>query len=201
MLTIFASVDIISGEISSHTIQSIVTKPLERWQVIVGKWLGLVIMLVLYLGLLCLGLILATNLIVGYLPANLPEGIGVMMLEVPVLLSLSLLGGALLSTLTNGIVLFMFYGLAFIGFWVEQVGAALQVDGAIRVGVITSLLMPVEALWRRSAFLMQPPVLADLPATPFTSSSTPSPAMIWYALLYALLVLGLAVQVFSRRDL
>src|SRR5262249_26249455 len=40
MLTIFASVDTISGEIASHTIQTIVTKPVRRWQVILGKWLG-----------------------------------------------------------------------------------------------------------------------------------------------------------------
>src|SRR5438309_10730723 len=46
MLTIFASVDSISGEITSHTIQAIVTKPVQRWQVLAGKWLGLVVMLI-----------------------------------------------------------------------------------------------------------------------------------------------------------
>src|SRR5437762_8485945 len=40
MLAIFASVDAISGEIGSHTIQTIVTKPVRRWQVLLGKWLG-----------------------------------------------------------------------------------------------------------------------------------------------------------------
>src|SRR4029450_6795822 len=33
MLAIFASVDTISGEIASHTIQAIVTKPVRRWHV------------------------------------------------------------------------------------------------------------------------------------------------------------------------
>src|SRR5262245_8496046 len=52
MLAIFASVDTISGEIATHTIQAIVTKPVRRWQVVLGKWFGYAGMIVLYLGLL-----------------------------------------------------------------------------------------------------------------------------------------------------
>lgn len=40
MMSIFASVDTISGEIVTHTIHTIVTKPVQRWHVIIGKWLG-----------------------------------------------------------------------------------------------------------------------------------------------------------------
>ena len=40
MLAIFASVDTVSGEIASHTIQTIITKPVRRWQVLFGKWMG-----------------------------------------------------------------------------------------------------------------------------------------------------------------
>ena len=201
MLTIFASVDTVAGEISSHTIQAILTKPVERWQVLAGKWLGLAIMLVLYMFLLSIGLVLATFFTVGFLPPNLAEGIATIVLEVLVLLSLSLLGGTRLSTMTNGVVLFMFYGLAFIGTWVEQIGAAIQVEGAVRVGIITSLFLPVEALWRRAAYLMQPSLLQNFPATPFTASSTPSSAMVLYAVGYALVIFGLATQLFKRSDL
>src|SRR6478672_1778823 len=65
MLAVFASVDAIAGEITSHTIQTLVTKPVRRWQVVVGKWLGYAGMLVVYLSLLSGGLLLATNLLVG----------------------------------------------------------------------------------------------------------------------------------------
>ena len=47
MLTIVASVDTISGEIASHTIQTLVTKPVRRWEVLFGKWLGSAGLLVL----------------------------------------------------------------------------------------------------------------------------------------------------------
>ena len=200
MLAIFASVDTISGEIASHTIQSIVTKPVRRWQVLLGKWLGYAAMMVLYLGLLDGGILLAVYLLVGYVPPNPVQGVLLLMLEALVLLSLSLLGGTRFSTLTNGVALFMLYGLAFIGAWVEQIGALLRSSAAVRVGIVTSLLLPVEALWRRAAYLMQPPLINNAP-TPFSTSSVPSPAMVVYAVIYAAVALGLAMRIFSRRDL
>src|SRR6266498_3501285 len=152
MLAIFASVDTVSGEIASHTIQAIVTKPVRRWQVVLGKWLGYAMMLLIYMALLGGGIMLIVYLRSGYVPPN-PAAVLLLLLEALVLLSLSLLGGTFLSTLTNGVALFMLYGLAFIGAWVEQIGALLQSHAAVNVGIVTSLLMPVEALWRRAAYL------------------------------------------------
>ena len=200
MLSIFASVDTVSGEIASHTVQAIVTKPVRRWQVLLGKWLGYAIMTVLYLGLLGGGIVLVVYLLVGYLPPNPAAGLGLLMLEALVLLSLSLLGGTYASTLTNGVVLFMLYGLAFIGAWVEQIGSFMRSHAAVNVGIVTSLLMPVEALWRRAAYLMQPQFVSSVP-TPFGGTSPPSQAMVLYAALYALVALGLAMRGFGKRDL
>lgn len=200
MLAIFASVDTVSGEIASHTIQAIVTKPVRRWQILLGKWLGYAAMMVLYLGLLGGGIMLAVYLLVGYVPPNPLAGLGLLMLEALILLSLSLLGGTYVSTLTNGVMLFMLYGLAFIGAWVEQIGSLLQSRAAVNVGIVTSLLMPVEALWRRAAYLMQPQFVSSIPS-PFGGTSPPSQAMVIYAALYALGALALAMRGFSRRDL
>jgi Cu-processing system permease protein len=200
MLAIFASIDTVSGEIATHTIQTIVTKPVRRWQVLLGKWLGYAAMLILYLGLLAGGIMLTVYLLAGYVPPNPAQGMGLLMLEALVLLSLSLLGGTRFSTLTNGVALFMLYGLAFIGAWVEQIGALLQSPGAVRVGIITSLLLPVEALWRRAAYLMQPALTRNIPS-PFSATSVPSQAMVVYAGVYTLVALILAIRIFGRRDL
>lgn len=200
MLAIFSSVDTISGEISSHTIQAIVTKPIRRWEVMLGKWLGLALMICVYLMLLAGGILLGVYLLVGYLPPNPAQGSALLILEALVLFSLSLLGGTRFSTLTNGVALFMLYGLAFIGSWVEQIGSLLQSQAAVRIGIITSLLMPVEVLWRRVAYVMQPAFLRQMPS-PFSSSAAPSAAMIVYAALYAAVMLAVAVRSFSRRDL
>lgn len=200
MLAIFASVDTVAGEISTHTIQALVTRPIRRWQALLGKWIGFAFMLIGYLGLLSLGVVVAMWLIVGYWPPNVAVGLPLLALEALTLLSLSLLGGTRLSTLTNGVALFLLYGLAFIGSWVEQIGALLQSSDAVRIGIITSLLLPVEALWRRVAYLMQPPLANTLPG-PFSTTSVPSEAMVIYAGVYATIALLLAMHSFGRRDL
>jgi ABC-type transport system involved in multi-copper enzyme maturation permease subunit len=201
MISIFSSVDTVSGEITSHTIQSIATRPVQRWQIILGKWAGFAAMVGLYLGLLGGGMLLIVYLSVGYLPPHPVQGMALLILEAIVLVSLSLLGGTWFSTMTNGVALFMLYGLAFIGAWVEQIGSILQSGNAVRIGIITSLLMPVEALWRRAAHLMQPTLARELGVTPFSTSSVPSGAMVYYAIIYALLALILAMYSFSKRDL
>jgi small-conductance mechanosensitive channel len=93
----------------------------------------------------------------------------------------------------------MLYGLAFIGAWVEQIGAVLGSTAAVKVGIVTSLLLPVEAIWRRASYLMQPPLLNNLPS-PFTSTSVPSVAMVVYAIGYTAVALLLAMRLFGRRD-
>jgi hypothetical protein len=66
---------------------------------------------------------------------------------------------------------------------------------------VCSLILPSEALWKRAAYEMQSPLVAALGVSPFSAASVPSPLMVVYALLYAALALGLAVRLFSRRDL
>jgi len=201
MVAVLASVDTISGEIASHTIQAIVTKPIARWEVVVGKWLGFAAMLAGYAALLAGGVMLIVYLIAGYLPPNPVEGILLMYMEGLVFISLTLMGGTKLSTLANGVLAFMLYGLAFVGGWIEQIGALVRNEAAVNLGIVASLIMPSEALWKRAAYVMQPPLIRELGFTPFSALVAPSQAMVVYAGAYIVVALALAIWVFSRRDL
>jgi len=203
VLALLISVDTIAGEITSGTIQTLVTKPLRRWEVVTGKWLGLAVMLSLFIVVMCSALIGIVWTITRYLPPNPLAGILLIALEGLVVLTLSILGGTRLPALANGVVVFMLYGLAFIAGWIEQIGAMLRNEAAVNTGIVVSLLVPSEAMWKRAAYLMQPPFLSNLglDATPFGAASTPSPLMVGYAALYVVAALAIAVRLFSRRDL
>lgn len=205
MMTVLTSVDTLSGEITSGTIHTLVSKPVRRWEIVLGKWLGYTGMLTLYL-LLMGGGVLA----IGYFRANYSTphpltALALMWLNALILLSISLLGGTTLSTLANGVLVFGLYGVAFIGGWIEQIGGILPNAAAGRtavdIGILTSLILPSEALWKRAAIALQSPLMAVIGITPFTSRTSPSPAMLIYAGLYLLVILALAVRRFSRRDL
>jgi len=94
------------------------------------------------------------------------------------LLSASLLSGTRLSTLANGVVVFAVYGIASVGGWVEQIGSFLESSAAVNVGIVSSLFLPSEALWKRAAFEMRSPVVDVFGFSPFTSgTSVPSGLM------------------------
>jgi len=205
MMTVLTSVDTVSGEISSGTIQTLVAKPVRRWEILMGKWVGFTGMVTLYLLLMGGGVMVYIYLRSGYSPPNPMAALGLMWLNMLILLSVSLLGGTRLSTLANGVLVFGLYGVAFIGGWIEQIGSVIQSGSAsqtaINIGVITSLILPSEALWKRAAHEMQSPIMTALGVSPFSYGSYPSNAMILYAVLFLVGVMSLAVFLFNRRDL
>lgn len=201
MMSVLTSVDTLSGEIASGTMHTIAAKPLPRWQIVLGKWLGYAAMLSLYLLMMAGGVMGLIYLIEGYTAPNALRGLALMELNVLLLLSLTLLGGAILSTLANGVLVFGLYGVAFVGGWIEHVGSFLQNETAVTLGIAASLLMPSEALWKRAAFEMRSPLSDIVGISPFSAPSVPSPLMIGYAALYTALVLFLAIRLFSQRDL
>lgn len=202
MMAVLTSVDTLSGEIASGTVHTLVSKPLRRWEIVLGKWLGFAGMLSLYLLLMVGGVMLVVYLISGYIAPNAMRGLLLIWLNVLLMFTISLAGGAVLSTLANGVLVFGLYSVAFIGGWIEQFGSFLQNQTAVNVGIMASLIMPGEALWKRAAYEMEPALLRNFGGfSMFTSPSTPSPAFIVYAALYAAVALGLAVYLFGRRDL
>lgn len=205
MMTVLTSVDTLSGEIGSGTIQTLVAKPVRRWEIVLGKWLGFAGMISLYLLLMGGGVMGLVYLRSGYSGPDPLSALALIWLNALVLLSVSLLGGAYLSTLANGVLVFGLFGVAFIGGWIEQFGAfftnlaASQI--AMNIGIITSLMMPSEALWKRAAHELQSPLATALGLSPFTSRSYPSDAMILYGILYMVVACALAVRHFGQRDL
>ena len=192
--------DTLAGEINSGTIQTITTKPIRRADVVLGKWLGFAELLGLYVLLLCGGIVLSTFLQSGYIPQNLSIGLGLIYTESILIMTITLMLSSAFPALATGGIVFGLYGLAFIGGWVEQFGTLLQNDTAIKVGILASLLIPSESLWRRAAFEMQTPISGTF-GSPFNTTSVPSPLMMGYAFLYLILVLVMAVRIFQSRDL
>lgn len=201
VMTILTSVDTLSGEIASGTIQAVATKPVRRGEIFLGKWLGFAGMLTLYIVIMVGGLSGLTYLMTRVAGRHLLRGFGLIWMESLLLLSLTFFFGTAYSTLTNGVLALGLHGLAFIGGWIEQAGALTHTPKAVAVGVIASIIVPSEALWRRAAFEMQPPLTTALQMSPFSGASVPSSAMIVYAGLYALAFLVLAMRRLEKRDL
>lgn len=195
------SSDTLAGEIHSGSIQTIITKPLRRADVVLGKWLGFASLLGLYFLLMAGGTVLSIFLQSGYLPPRMLAGLSLIYLEAILVMTISLAGSSAMPALATGGMVFGLYGLAFLGGWIEQIGALLGNTTAVQIGIVTSLISPTEALWRRAAFEMQSPLASMMGTTPFSAISVPSGLMVVYAIFYLAVVLIIAINTFRRRDI
>ncbi|MGF1507462.1 MAG: ABC transporter permease subunit [Anaerolineae bacterium] len=199
IIAVLTTVGAISAEIQTNTIHAIAVKPLRRWESVMGKWIGYAGMMTALTVLLVLGIIGPVWAISGYVPPNVLLVTAILVLESLSVMSVTLLGSTIVPTLANGVLVFMLYGLAFIGGWVEQLGALLGSSTAQDLGILSSLLLPSEALWRYAAGMLQEnSVLGAF--GPFTITSQPSDAFVFYSIVYVIVMLVLSMWAFSRRD-
>jgi ABC-type transport system involved in multi-copper enzyme maturation permease subunit len=200
-VAILLPIDSLSGEIGSGVIQTLASKPVDRAAIVVGKWLAYLLMTAAYLALMGGGIFLVMRVFADYTAPAVLVPMGLMLLGAATMLSITIAGGVRLSTITNGIVAFGFYGVAFIAGWIEQILSMFGNSTARHVGTVVSLLSPSDSMWRRAAFELQPLATVVLQNGPFGVVSVPSAAMIVWAVLFSLGVLWLAVWLFRRRPL
>jgi len=200
-LAVLISVDTIAGEIASGTVHVLVSKPLRRWEVAIGKFAGFIGLFTLYLLLMAGGVLVVARVCSGYAVPNVARGLALLWLNSLLVLTVSLAGGARLPTMANGVLVFGLYGIAFVGGWIEQIGSLIHKQTPIDIGIAASLIYPGEALWRRAAFEMQSPMMRALGVSPFAPLSAPNGIMVGYAVVYLAVAFLIAVRGFNRRDL
>jgi Cu-processing system permease protein len=200
MFAILLPIDTLSGEIDSGVMQTLASKPVDRAEIVLGKWVGHLLLALGYLLLVSGGIILAMRSAAGFFPAGLAQALPLLMLEITLLLTVAVAGGARFSTVTNGITALSFYGLAFIGGWIEQIGAFGGIAALRTIGVVVSLISPADAMWRLAAHHLQPELLR-VTGLLALGASTPTPLMVWWAAGFTVLTLLAAVRAFRRRAL
>ena len=203
LLAIFLAVGTISSEIDAGTLHAIVPKPVHRWQIVMGKWMGFAALLTAYVWGMSLAISAVLYWVADYWPPHIFVGALLIMLQALLLLSVSMLGSTILPTVVNGILAFMLYAIAFAGGLIEQVGALIRSDTLVNIGIGTSLLMPSDALWRMAATRLQGnlEISGTLQGSPFSAFTQPSTAMAVYAVVYFLVILAAANWAFTQRDL
>jgi len=200
MFAILLPVDTLSGEIDSGVMQTIASKPIERSQIVFGKWAGHLLLAFAYLLLMSAGILLVLRAAAGFVPVGVSRAIPLLMLEIAVCLTISVAGGSRFSTVTNGITALGFYGVAFIGGFVEQIGGFAGITSLRTIGINVSLVSPADSMWRLAAHNLQPEILRGSGGLAL-GASVPTPLMVWWAAGFTLLTLLYAVRTFRHRAL
>jgi ABC-type transport system involved in multi-copper enzyme maturation permease subunit len=206
LLAVFATGASTQHEGETGLLQALLARPVRRIELLAGKWLGASLIVAAYVALLTGGLVVAVNLTAGYAPTRAPQAAALLLLQGLVILSLRLLFGVFLGNMPSGILPLMLYGLAWMGGLVEMAGEALSVPAMVTAGIVASLLVPTDALWRGVAYFLAPETTTGLMAqalgrgNPFMSLVPIATPMVVWSVLYVGAVFLLAAWLFSHRD-
>ncbi len=204
--TAFLAGPTLAGELESGMALAVLARPVHRFAVLLGKWLGLVVFGTGFIAVAGLAQFVIVQVTVGYWPPQPVLGLALLALQTTVLLTLGLLLSTVISPMASGIVAVGLFGAAWIAGVVGGVGAALDNEGVARVGTVSQVLLPTDGLWRGAMHAFQDPgVLTrfgrEMAGFPFLSPAPLAPAYLLWVLAWVLLVLGLAALSFRRRDL
>ncbi|MGE5507215.1 MAG: ABC transporter permease subunit [Chitinophagales bacterium] len=195
----------LSGDRESGVLQVVATAPVWRSQIVLGKLFGYWSVLAGYAVALCLGVYLLLRALTGYALGNFLPTAAVFAFQPVLLAGLTLLGSAALPTVANGVVMFSLYALSLIGGVLEQVAGFTQSSALTTAGIVTSLVIPADSLYRKAVSLalaaQDNPLNGLIMLGPFGAQSAPSIWMLLYVGLYLLACVGLTLLVFGRRDL
>lgn len=204
LLAILVAVGAISTEVENGSLQSVLVRPIRRSSVVIGKFVGYGAMLVLFTMILQGAVMLIAWALTGMGLGHPAEILGLLCLEPLVLLALTLFGSTFLATLTNGAAAVLLYGLCVMGGFVEQIGLLGGLRGLQQAGIVISLVLPADAMYRKAFSVvsgqLHNPLLSQFMGPLGSSYTAPSWAMVIYGGGYALGLLALAAWVFSRRD-
>jgi ABC-type transport system involved in multi-copper enzyme maturation permease subunit len=200
---------LISGEVESGLLLSMLARPVRRSEVVIGKWLGLGVLVALYAAVAGGAELLAVDWATGYVPPHPVQLLAYVGAEGLILLSLGLLLSTRLSGITAGVIALVAWLVAWIAGVVGDIGTGLQNDALEQVGVISHLVLPSDGLWRGAIFAMEPDsFIAALKAlgtagraNPFAATDPPPLSfLVWVAIWFGI-ILGLSVLSFRRREI
>jgi ABC-type transport system involved in multi-copper enzyme maturation permease subunit len=209
LMSVLVSAPSISGDVESHLVLAMLARPVRRSELVLGKWLGLAALVVLYAAGSGLLELLVVNLTTGYTPPSPVELIAYVAGLGLVLLTLALLLSTRLAGMTAAIIPLVGYFMAWVGGIMGGIGTAIDNQGLIVTGVVSRLLLPTDGLWRGAVYAMEPAsVVTTVRAAgrlgagnPFSATDPPAPAFLAWTVIWFVLMIGLTLWSFQRREL
>jgi ABC-type transport system involved in multi-copper enzyme maturation permease subunit len=199
----------VSGEMESGVLQTIVSRPIRRSAVMIGKWLGLAFLVAGYsVGVAALEMAVV-DWVSGFLPRNPVAVAAYLFAEGAVLLTLVLAISTRLSTLATGVLGVALFGSAWLSGVVGALGTTFKISALRTVGQVARYVLPTDGLWHGAIYYLEPSTfiasrVAEAPGSggdPFFALAPPSWQFLAYSTIWFLAVLGAGLVGFERREL
>jgi len=209
LAAVFVASPAVSGELESGIALAILARPIARAEYVLGKWVGLVALVVAYGLAAAVVELIAVQAVSGYQPPHPIEFLGFVLGEGVVILTFSLMLSTRLAGMVGGVIAAILFGIAWMGGIVGGVGAAFNNATVTHVGTATKLILPTDGLWRGAVWSLEPSIVIAaqsqlgpaVAANPFFSAEPPPAPYIAWAIAWIAVMLALAIYSFRSREI
>ena len=210
MSAAFLAAPAIASDVETGTVSAMLARPLRRAELVVGRWLGLALMVAGYAALSGLLAIVVVGLVSGHTPPSPGVAIAFLAFQSVAVLTLALALGTRLPSIAAGAITVVLFGL---GWFAGVLSSVAVVFGAAPLGALgdtVRILIPTDGLWRGVIYGLEPPlvILATagrnaqaMRANPFFAGEPPPAAFVAWSAAWVLLVLLAGIAMFRRREL
>jgi ABC-type transport system involved in multi-copper enzyme maturation permease subunit len=208
MTAAFLAAPAIAADLESGVALALLARPIRRSDLVIGRWLGLSMVIVGYAvgsGLLEIAVV---GLLTGHTPPEPLLAVAFLAGQAIVLLTFALLLSTRLPAIAAGAICVVLYGLAWMAGVLAGIGAVFHADALVTVAKASRVLFPSDGLWRGVIYGLEPPLAilgaravgAVADANPFYATTPPPPAFVAWSIVWIVLLLGLAVVSLDRRE-
>jgi len=205
VLAIFLTLGTVRGDAERALLQPLVVRPIGRSTLLVARFLGAGAVCVPYVLILYFTAMVLTGLEGSWWPDRIVTPGLELAAGVLIVAALSLLGSVFLSSIANGIAIFMLFGAGLVAGLLGNIGHVLNSPGLIHAAKIAAWAIPFEALYQDAlrAITEKTSGLTGflLRLGPFGGAEQGGVALRLWAVAYLVLVGLIAVAGFARRDL
>lgn len=209
MSAAFLAAPAIASDVETGTVLAMLARPMHRADLIVGRWLGLGVIVAAYAvgsGLLAIG---AVRLVSGYSPPSMPVALAFLAFQAVAVLTAALALGSRLPGIAAGSVTVVLFGLGWFTGVLGAIAGAFGEGQLNGIGNAFRVLFPTDGLWRGVIYGLEPAavVLATrfggrvAESNPFYADTPPSAEFIVWCVVWVVGVLALGAWLFRRREL
>jgi ABC-2 type transport system permease protein len=209
MTAAFLGAPAIAADLDSGVLAAILARPIRRGEVVLGRWLGLAVVVAGYTAASGLLEIAAVDAVSGSAPPHPLFAVVFLTGQAIVLLTLAVALGTRLAAIASGAVCVVGFGLGWMAGVFAGIGVVFDVGPLVSAAEATRWILPSDGLWRGTIWALEPTILAQAAenrigptaqANPFFASAPPPVAFDLWAAIWVVCVLALAVWSLSRRD-
>jgi ABC-type transport system involved in multi-copper enzyme maturation permease subunit len=210
MTAAFLGAPAIAADLESGVAHAMLARPIRRADLVLGRWLGLVVIVVAYASGSGLLEIFCVSLVTGYAPPAPLVAVAFLSAQAVVLLTVALLLSTRLPSIAAGAICVVLFGLGWMAGVFAGIGRAFDAGPLVTVAEASRWLLPTDGLWHGTIYGLEPPAVVLVAvgrggpaalANPFFASSPPPAEFLAWCVAWIALVLALSIVSLNRRDL